>query len=86
MQAESWLYTESCCGADIRAVFWGEKTNTAQGFPKGELSPSENPSDKLPTDLPENFTGISYFFELTFLENLVLQTSWNPCILNQISF
>lgn len=86
MQAESWLNTESCCDTDIRAVFLEEKTNTGQGFPKGELSPSENSCDKLPTDLTENFTEIPYFFELTFLENFVLQTSGNPCTLNQTPF
>lgn len=59
MQAESWLYTESwICGTDIRAVFLEEKTNMGQGFPIGELPSSENPCDKLATDLIENFTGI----------------------------
>lgn len=59
MQAESWLYTESWIrGTDIRGFLLGEETNMGQGFPKGELSSSENPCDKLPTDLTENFTGI----------------------------
>lgn len=66
--------------------FWGRKQTRVRTFQK--LSSSENPCDKLPTDLTENFTGISYFFELTFLENFVLQTSGDPevCTLNQILF
>lgn len=32
------------------SLFGGERTNTSQGFLKGELSPSENPCDEPPTD------------------------------------
>lgn len=69
------------------ANFLGGENKHGQCFPKGELSSSENPCDKLPEDLPENFTGISFFFfELTFSENFVLQTSGNPCTLKQTPF
>lgn len=68
-----------------RQAFQG-RTNTSQGFLKGELSASENACGKPPTDRTESFTGTSHFFELTFLEKFALQTPGNPCTLNQTPF
>lgn len=54
---------------------WGENKH-GQCFPKGELSSSENPCEKLPADLTENFTGISCFFWPDLLRKLCTPNFW----------
>lgn len=86
MQAESWLYTEPSCSTDISELFGGRK-QTRPVLSKRWAVIFWKPLWQAAWRFTWKFhRDIFFFFELTFSENFVLQTSGNPCTLKQTPF